>query len=462
MFQGDDLRTVARYLRLCFETALLFASQSAPTELDDLRLKEAIRSTDLWIITTATRSYWRGTCDSVRGMTLPRPCVLGNLSARKFLRDFWQKKPVVIRGAFPNLEDPLSADELAGLACDREVSSRLVMGRGGRRPWPVARGPHSARTLRRLPRSDWTLLVESVDRYSDEIAKLAAAFSFIPRWRIDDVMVSLAPVGGTVGAHVDSYDVFLIQGQGRRRWQVDSHAQPDYRPGLDLRILKEFHVEEEWTLDRGDMLYVPPGVGHRGVTVQGDSPIALTYSVGFRAPEAADLFSSLALSLTRAGSSVLFSDRERAPCRDAGELSLPDREKMRRFLVSKIESQSPDAWAIVVGEAVTSGGHGGPALGPRTSIGSVRTRLLTGQLLRPAAGARVSWCRLSAGRAAVFVNGESQLLSRDDAFAASTICGQASASTIRRIGARPRLVRLVADLLRHRVLVWESWQPIEP
>ena len=167
-------------------------------------------------------------------MTRLASSVLGKLSVERFLRTYWQKEPRVVRGAFPGFKDPLSPDELAGLACERDVDSRLVIARGGRKPWQVIRGPQQPRALRKLPRSHWTLLVESVDRHSPRIEALASAFSFLPNWRMDDVMVSLAPNRGTVGAHIDSYDVFLIQGQGRRKWEVDRQATADYKPGLDL------------------------------------------------------------------------------------------------------------------------------------------------------------------------------------------------------------------------------------
>ena len=205
---------------------------------------------------------------------MARRSVLRTLPVARFLAEFWQKEPLVVRGAFPGLKDPLSPDELAGLACEPHVDSRLVVARG-RKPWQVTRGPQKAAARQRLPRSHWTLLVESMDRHSDEIAAFASAFSFLPRWRMDDVMVSLAPVGGTVDAHIDGYDVFLIQGQGQRRWEVDRRSVPDYRPGLDLRILKRFEAQDSWVLAPGDMLYVPPGVGHRGVTIEGGAEIAV-------------------------------------------------------------------------------------------------------------------------------------------------------------------------------------------
>lgn len=380
--------------------------------------------------------------------------VLGKLPVERFLARYWQREPLVVRGAFPGLRDPLTPDELAGLACEPEVDSRLVRQRGGRKPWQVTRGPQNPGVLRKLGRSHWTLLVESMDRHCRPIAEFASAFAFIPKWRMDDVMVSLAPVHGTVDAHIDSYDVFLIQGQGRRRWEVDRRSAADYKPGLDLRILKRFRAQDAWVLEPGDMLYVPPGVGHRGVTVPGNAEVALTYSVGFRAPSTADLLSTL---LSRALSSEprLFSDAGRKPCKDAGEISSEDLAGLRRFLVSGFEGLGAHAWALAMGEAVTAGGSAAaPATG--TPARMVARRLAGGAVVRVVPGVRMSWTALGQGRAALFVNGESRVLPRPQAFAATFLCGKASRSAARRIAAHEPLLALTAELLRAGVIDWSD------
>jgi len=385
----------------------------------------------------------------------PASTVLGALSVERFLAKYWQREPLVIRGAFPDLQDPFTPDELAGLTCEPEVDSRLVRERGGSKPWQVTRGPQDPKVLQRLGRSHWTLLVESLDRHSREVAALASAFSFIPKWRMDDVMVSLAPLHGTVDAHIDSYDVFLIQGQGRRRWEVDRRSTANYKPGLDLRILKRFRVEDSWVLEPGDMLYVPPGVGHRGVTVPGNAEIALTYSVGFRAPSVADLLSSLLSRAVASETPRLFSDAGRRASKDAGEISNSDLTGLRRFLISDLESSDGNVWALAAGEAVTSGGSAGvsPA---RILARSVASRLGGGGTVCVVPGARMAWTGLARGRAALFVNGESRVLPRPQAFAAAFLCGNASRSAARRVAAQEPLLSLAVDLFRAGVIDWSD------
>lgn len=215
-------------------------------------------------------------------MTLPQPAtLLGGISPERFLREYWQKKPLLVRQAFPELENPLSPDELAGLALEEEVESRIVLTEGAT-PWELRRGPFGEDDFKTLPEQDWTLLVQAVDQFVPEVAELMKAFSFLPSWRLDDVMVSYAAPGGSVGPHYDNYDVFLLQSHGRRRWKIGQHCD-DQSPLLehpDLRILKDFVEEQEWVLEPGDMLYIPPGIAHYGIA----EDECMTCSVGFRAP----------------------------------------------------------------------------------------------------------------------------------------------------------------------------------
>ena len=204
-----------------------------------------------------------------------------NFDIEYFLREYWQKKPLLIRNAFRHWHNPLEPDELAGLACEEEIESRLICRTDA--GWAMEQGPLAEERLAGLNESHWTLLVQAVDHHVPAVADLIAPFRFIPNWRIDDVMVSLAADQGGVGPHFDQYDVFLIQGLGRRHWQIGPSCDADtpLLPHEDLKLLAAFAATEEWVLEPGDILYVPPGISHNGVAVGSD---CMTYSVGFRAP----------------------------------------------------------------------------------------------------------------------------------------------------------------------------------
>jgi len=203
-----------------------------------------------------------------------------------FLSEYWQRKPLLIRNPWSSWANPLAPDELAGLACEEEVESRLVRATGG--TWALEHGPFAEQRFARLGGEPWTLLVHSVDLFVPEVAALIEPFRFVPNWRIDDVMVSYASDGGGVGPHFDQYDVFLIQGLGRRRWRIGGRcdAATALLPHDDLRLLARFEASEEWVLEPGDILYVPPGIAHEGTAVGDD---CMTYSIGFRAPSRRDL-----------------------------------------------------------------------------------------------------------------------------------------------------------------------------
>ncbi|HSH96792.1 MAG: cupin domain-containing protein [Methylophilaceae bacterium] len=216
----------------------------------------------------------------------PQPlALLGNISAEQFLAEYWQKKPLLIRGAIPEFTGLLSPEELAGLACEDEVQSRLVIQQT--KKWQVKHGAFDEDDFLKLPKKNWTLLVQGVNHHLPEAAELLSMFNFIPHTRLDDLMVSYAPDGGGVGPHLDSYDVFLLQGQGQRLWRISEQDDHTLVPDAPLRILQNFETQQEWLLEAGDMLYLPPKLAHWGIAV-GD---CMTYSIGFRAPSAAELAS---------------------------------------------------------------------------------------------------------------------------------------------------------------------------
>lgn len=211
------------------------------------------------------------------GFPLSAATGISGLDPERFMRRHWQREPLLLRGAFPDFAEPLAAKQVLALAGDADAQSRLVTKRRGR--WDLRHGPFPAIELARLPQRDWTVLVQDTNHFSDAASRLLGVFDFIPHARIDDVMVSYAVPGGGVGPHVDSYDVFLLQGTGRRRWQISRQCDHDFIPGLPLKVLADFRPEEEWVLETGDLLYLPPGIAHHGVA----ETECLTWSIGFRA-----------------------------------------------------------------------------------------------------------------------------------------------------------------------------------
>lgn len=210
--------------------------------------------------------------------------LLNSLTPSQFLAEYWQKKPLLIKNAIPHFTGLLTPEELAGLACEDDVQARIVQKKASK--WLVKNGPFDDADFAKLPNKDWTLLVQSVNHYLPEASELLSQFNFIPKARLDDLMVSYAPDGGGVGAHVDSYDVFLLQGSGQRHWKISSQTDSSLIEDAPLKILQNFVTEQEWVLEAGDMLYLPPQIAHWGTAV-GDH--CMTYSIGFRAPKTHEL-----------------------------------------------------------------------------------------------------------------------------------------------------------------------------
>ena len=214
------------------------------------------------------------------------------MPVERFLRDYFHKRPLLIRNAFPGFETPVMPEDLAGLACEDGVLARLIEHDRANDDWKVRTGPFAEEDFPGMPDHDWTLLVQDVDKWDPDVRMLLEKFRFLPRWRIDDIMISFAATGGSVGAHVDHYDVFLLQAWGHRRWMIDSSVAmgrkaPDlsFRDDVDIKLLRKFAPTHDWVLAPGDMLYLPPLVPHHGVA---EDP-CLTFSVGMRAPSSAEL-----------------------------------------------------------------------------------------------------------------------------------------------------------------------------
>jgi 50S ribosomal protein L16 3-hydroxylase len=329
---------------------------------------------------------------------------LENFDSALFLRDFWQKKPLLIRNAFQSWCNPLEPDELAGLACEEEVESRLVTRKGG--DWQLEHGPFAEDRFNRLGKQGWTLLVQAVDQYVPGVAALLEPFRFVPNWRIDDVMVSYAADGGGVGPHFDQYDVFLIQGLGNRRWRIGGRC--DRTSALvsneDLRLLASFEASEEWILEPGDILYVPPGVAHEGVAV---GPDCMTYSIGFRAPSRGDLIAHWSEHLLDGlEDEDRYSDPGLRAQDNPGEI---DAEAIARLYSMVAETMlDRDSFARWFGQYSSARKYPDLDWRPKKplTVDEMRERLALDAELRRNPASRFSFIRQAAGSLLLFVDGE--------------------------------------------------------
>jgi len=244
---------------------------------------------------------------------------LGEISLEVFLDQYWQKKPLLIRNALPDIMSPVSPDELAGLACESNIESRLII--NDQDNWQVKHGPLEETVFENLPKTNWTLLVQAVDHHVPGAAELLARFDFIPRWRIDDLMVSYAPKGGGVGPHFDNYDVFLVQTLGQRLWQVGGHNNDNSSliEDLPVKILQHFEAEYSWILNPGDILYLPPGVGHNGIAQSND---CMTCSIGFYTPSHSEVLREYCdFVASQLSESERYQDPDLLPQDNTGEIS---------------------------------------------------------------------------------------------------------------------------------------------
>jgi 50S ribosomal protein L16 3-hydroxylase len=269
----------------------------------------------------------------------------------EFIQQYWQKKPCLVRQAFADPQSPVSAEELAGLACEEGVHSRLVIEKDAESPWQLSYGPFSEDDFRSLPESHYSLLVSECEKWIPEFAELLDEFRFIPSWRIDDLMLSYAPVDGSVGPHCDEYDVFLLQLQGHRRWQyTDKRVEnPALIADLDLAIMREFKPDQEVELTPGDMLYLPPGIAHHGVALDP----CLTCSIGFRAVTAVEVLESLILEADRANlGSQRYSDAELETYRHFAEITDTEIERLKTLARSLLDAPR-QLWIDAVGKLLS-------------------------------------------------------------------------------------------------------------
>ncbi len=341
------------------------------------------------------------------------------MPAERFLRDYWHKRPLLIRNAFLDFQTPVAPEDLAGLACEEGVLARLISHDRASDVWNVRTGPFLEEDFPGLPDHDWTLLVQDVDKWDADVRAVLEQFNFLPRWRIDDIMISFAATGGSVGAHVDHYDVFLLQGHGHRRWQIDASTamgrKPpslEFRDDVDIKLLRRFVPTHDWVLAPGDMLYLPPLVPHHGIA---EDP-CLTFSVGMRAPSASELIGDyLDTLIADADEAVRYHDEDLALPTDRYEI---DATAMTRVVeaLNALRMNDPDKLGNWFGRFMTTYRAAGDVMPSQAapSQAQLEQALSAGAVLFRHPWSRLAWRRAKRG-AVLFCTGLEFALSIKDA-----------------------------------------------
>lgn len=381
------------------------------------------------------------------------------LSQQQFLDEYWQKKPLLIRNAFPAPVTDLTAEDLAGFACEQDVESRLIR-QAGDTNWSLGHGPLSEEAFSLLPENNWTLLVQDMDKHWPSLQQLWQPFDFMPHWRRDDIMVSYAVPGGSVGAHIDNYDVFLLQAQGVRRWQIA--VQPEHNPqwleDCPLRILQQFKADNSWDLAPGDMLYLPPKFAHLGIA-QTD---CMTISIGFRAATQRQLLDAFVDALAESEcADQFYSDAdllmtEKPTVIDDGSL-----EKAKTLLVEAL-AQHPELIKKAFGRLVT---ETKPALLPwlmseeeiLDTPAALSEWFAQGGVLKPNPFVRIAWHK-SPSAVSVFVGGQDYQLPVDCTEQVANICSaaQLTAADWQQIQRRNELTDLLLSMLADGAWITET------
>ena len=379
---------------------------------------------------------------------------LARFDAAAFLRDTWQQQPLLIRNPWDQWRSPLEPDELAGLACEDAVEARLVV--QAQDSWQAQHGPFPPAQFGNLGKQPWTLLVQAVDHHVPEVAALLNPFRFIPNWRIDDVMVSYASEGGGVGPHFDQYDVFLIQGQGRRRWQIGARCDEatELLPHDDLRLLAHFEATEEWILEPGDILYVPPRFAHNGIAVSDD---CMTYSIGFRAPARSDLLSAWSDHLlAEMDDDDRYEDRNLQPQDNPGEISPAAIARLHEMVTERLND--PAAFARWFGEYNSAPKYPEVDWQPEVPLRleDVRTCIAEGLPLSRNPASRFSFLRQGDGAVLLFVDGECFEYAGEAAALAQQLCAHDRFAVDHAVIAAEPAADLIATLCNRGSIAFEA------
>ncbi|WP_373487383.1 JmjC domain-containing protein [Blastomonas sp.] len=372
--------------------------------------------------------------------------------AAAFLRDHWQQKPLLIRSPWDCWSNPVEPDALAGLACEELVQSRIITRH--RQKWELEHGPFPEERFTKQSRHPWTLLVQSVDYHLAGVAALLDPFRFVPNWRVDDIMVSYAVDGGGVGPHFDHYDVFLVQGLGRRRWELGALCDDstELMPHDHLRLLADFRPTEAWILEPGDILYVPPRVAHRGIAI-GDG--CMTYSIGFRAPSRAELIESWADDIVPdLSDSERYEDPHLARQDNPGEISAEAIARLHGMIAETLLDQR--RFARWFGQYNTSPKN--PEIDWRpdqpVQVDDIRQWLAAGTPLVRNPASRFSFIRDTASSILLFADGQCFSCIDDAADFAQSICAEARLAVAP--DRSPATLELIVALFNEGSLAFDS------
>lgn len=360
-----------------------------------------------------------------------------------FLRDYWQQQPLLIKSPWVNWSNPVEPDELAGLACEPLVDSRIITRR--EHAWELEHGPVPESRFAQAGRDPWTLLVQSVDHHLASVAALLDPFRFVPNWRIDDVMISYAVDGGGVGAHFDHYDVFLVQGLGRRRWEIGGLCDDDTAllPHDGLRLLADFQATQEWILEPGDILYLPPRIAHRGTAVGDD---CMTYSIGFRAPSRSELIEAWADDMaTDLPDSDRYEDPHLAQQGNPGEISADALARLQGMIAETLHD--PARFARWFGQYNTAPKNPEIDWGPQQPVTTddIAAHLAAGLPLIRNPASRFAFTRDGASSVLLFADGQCFACSAETAGFAEAIC--AHSALVLDEPASPMTLELIALLV---------------
>ena len=348
--------------------------------------------------------------------------MIHNLDIKDFLENYWQQKPLLIRAAFPNYQAPITAEELAGLACEDFIESRIISEQNKSPKWILENGPFSESRFSTLPESHWTLLIQGLNKIFPEIDDLLHQFNFIPSWRVDDLMASYAAPEGSVGPHIDQYDVFLLQASGKRKWMISESpiSEDNFEPDLPLQIIKDFKAESEWVLEAGDMLYLPANVAHYGIGMED----CMTFSIGFRAPSHAELLSSsIDDYVTSLDEKIRYQDPKFSSIQNSGEITAEAINKIQNILISHINDK--DQIADWFGRFITEYLNENDNLEIKSLSCDKFLNLFkkSGYLRRPAT-VRANYLIQTNGEVSLYINGNKENLSHKSEEIVRIFCNQ--------------------------------------